>query len=361
LQKSGRLGRIDVELNVKENKTFGTISVPTGLDQATSALLAAAIETIDRVGPYNCKVQLESIDDIREKRRKLIVDRAKQILQRWSADRRTDSAEALKAITQVAKVPEIVSFGPDNVPAGPEAVSSRELIVVEGRADVANLLKAGYRNGVAVEGVTVPKSVVDLTWKKDKVTALIDGDRVGDMILRELARVGKVDFVAKAPKGREVEELSPSELIDLLDRRQPLADYLARLEKVSKEPAEEHLEERAPKVEVRERAPREVREKFSAEIKEKLKPYAESVQNRLTSFIIGSDGKVLAEVPVIELVEKLKDMDGVHFIVMDGIVTQRLLDIAQSKQASMIVGERIGELERRPPGISIATLKEILS
>jgi len=359
LQKTGRLGRIDVELTTKENRTNGSISVPTGLDQATTSLLAAAIESIERVGPYNCNVQLMAIEDIREKRRKQIVDRAKHILQRWSADTRSGSAEALKEITDVAKVHDIVSYGPDNVPAGPEAAMSNELIVVEGRADIALLLKTGYKNCVAVNGVTVPKSVVDLTQKKERVTALVDGDRVGDMILRELARVGKVDFVAKAPPGREIEELSPSELIDLLGKRVPLSDYISKLsQKAPEAPIEAHVEAH---VEARERPrpPPEIKERLPPEIKEKLKPYAEVVQGKLTSFVLGEKGEVIAEVPVIQLVDKLKEIDSLSFIVMDGIVTQRVVDMALSKKASVVVGERIGELEKRPSGLSIMTVREI--
>lgn len=366
MQKTGRLGRIDVELNTKDNKTLGAISIPTGLDQATTSLLAAAIESIERVGPYNCNVQLTNIEDIREKRRKQIVDRAKHILQRWSADTRSGSAEALKEITDVAKIRDIVAYGPDNVPAGPEAASSSELIIVEGRADIALLLRTGYKNCIAVNGVTVPKSVVDLTLKKDKVTALVDGDRVGDMILRELARIGKVDFVAKAPPGREVEELSPSELIDLLGKRVPLADYMA---KIGQRAPEAQVEAREAQVVAkaqiiareRPRPPAETPKLIANEVREKLKPYAEAVQGKLTSYILGEKGEVLVEVPTIQLVDKLKEIDAFYFVVMDGIITQRIVDIAQSKKANLIVGERIGELERRPSGMSVMTLREILT
>jgi DNA primase len=368
------------------------------MDQATTALLAAAIESIDRVGPYNCRVQLQSIEDIREKRRKQIVDRAKHILQRWSADTRSGSAEALKEITNSAKVQEIVTYGPDSVPAGPEAAISSELIVVEGRADITVLLRAGYRNCVAVNGVTVPKSVVDLTLKKERVIALVDGDRVGDMILRELARVGKVDFVSKAPSGREVEELSPSEVIDLLGKKIPLADYLARL---NQKPQEGPLEAPEPRVEFK---PVEVKEQqarphaeernrmivtaaernrmivtaaernrmivtaaernrmiMSAETRGVLRPSAEGVQGKLTSVILGENGEVLAEVPIIQLVDKLKEMNNVSYIILDGIITQRLIDMASSKSARVVVGERVGELEKRPSGMTIITLKEVLS
>jgi DNA primase len=365
-------------LTTKDNRTGGAIYVPTGMDQATTALLAAAIESIERVGPYNCRVQLQSIEDIREKRRKQIVDRAKHILQRWSADTRSGSAEALKEITNSAKVQEIVTYGPDSVPAGPEAAISSELIVVEGRADIAVLLRAGYRNCVAVNGVTVPKSVVDLTLKKERVIALVDGDRVGDMILRELARVGKVDFVSKAPSGREVEELSPSEVIDLLGKKIPLADYLARLNQKSQEvpleapeprvefkPVEVKEQQAKPHAEERNRmimtAVERNRMIMSAETRGVLKPSAEGVQGKLTSVILGEKGEVLAEVPIIQLVDKLKEMNHVSYIILDGIITQRLIDMASSKSARVVVGERVGELEKRPSGMTIITLKEVLS
>src|SRR4030042_4311760 len=56
LQKTGRIGRIEIDLHSKNDHTFGTITIPTSLDRVSTALIAASIERITRVGPCSAKV-----------------------------------------------------------------------------------------------------------------------------------------------------------------------------------------------------------------------------------------------------------------------------------------------------------------
>lgn len=334
LQKSGKLGRIDVELRVENKKTVGAVTIPNNLDQPTAALLAATLESIERVGPYDARFKLVEVEDVREERRKKVLERARDIMQRWSASQRSEVIQMLNQVSEVSEVGKIVSLAAD-VEGGPEAETSDTLFIVEGRADLTALLKAGIKNVIATNGVNIPQHVVSLTSKKKEVTVLADGDRVGDMIVKELLRRGaKIDYVSKAPQGREVEEMKPIEILDLISRRVGVNTYLASAYAVSKQVAPEKL-------------------------LNKMKELRERVKETFTAILIDSEGEVIDEVPVNQLFDRLNELDNVEGIIFDGIVSQRLLDLASSKNVKIIVGERISSVEKMPANIVVKTLDEL--
>ncbi len=230
LQKSSRIGRIVVNLKYSKSrrKTMGTIIVPSSLDRVETAVLAAALETVDRVGPCDAKVVLQKIEDIRETKRKQIVKRATQILQNWEREIGQTAENIVELVSNQARVSLVEKFGPEQLPCGPEVETSDSLIVVEGRADVINLLKQGIKNVIAVEGTHVPQSVIELT-KRKVTTAFLDGDRGGDLILKELIEVADIDYVARAPRGREVEDLSGKEILKALRNKVPIEQVIKEL------------------------------------------------------------------------------------------------------------------------------------
>jgi len=215
LQKSGRIGRIEVTNESKEGISEGTIRIPSSLTRKETALLAATVETVARVGPCEAEIELLDIRDVRESKRKQIIERAAELLKKWDQNSLEPSEIEEKIDTDI-KLGEITSWGPENLPAGPDIDSSQELIIVEGRADVLNLLRIGVKNTISVQGTQVPKSVVKLIKAKSPVIAFLDGDRGGSIILNELLQVAKLDYVARAPEGLEVEELTRKQMIKAL-------------------------------------------------------------------------------------------------------------------------------------------------
>ncbi|GAH80701.1 unnamed protein product, partial [marine sediment metagenome] len=156
--------------------------IPSSLTRKETALLAATIETVSRVGPCEAEIQLIEIRDVREAKRKQIIERAAELLKEWD-EKSLEPSEIEEQIDTDIKLGEIISWGPEGLPAGPNIDSSSELILVEGRADVLNLLRIGVKNTVAVQGTQVPKSIISLTKKKESVIAFLDGDRGGTIIL----------------------------------------------------------------------------------------------------------------------------------------------------------------------------------
>jgi len=218
LQESSRVGRIDVAVESENGQSFGEVTVASSLDKVETAILAAALETIDRIGPCHASVEVTSIEDVRAAKRREVVERAKELVAGGFEETSLASDDILDEVREAARVEGIVDY--EGLPAGPRVGDSDAVIVVEGRADVLTLLECGIKNAVAVEGTNVPDAVADLTADRT-VTAFLDGDRGGELILRELAQVGDVDYVAFAPPGESVEDLDRNTVFEALRGKVP--------------------------------------------------------------------------------------------------------------------------------------------
>jgi DNA primase len=331
LQKSGRIGRIEIELQSKNDRTTGTIIIPTSLDRVSTALLAASIESINRVGPCAAKVTLEKIEDVREARRKAIIERAKEILHQWTIESMPTVDEIFKELAETLKVAKVEKYGPEELSAGPEVDSAKEIIIVEGRADVVNLMRCGIHNVIALEGAKVPETIKRLCREKE-ATAFLDGDRGGDLILKELLQVTNVKYVARAPRGKEVEELNCKEIFEALAAKVPVEELF-----------------KPPK-----------REKRRAELPKEVVQLAKDLQGTLEAVLLNEKMEPIERLPVSQLAEKLQQVSGVDTVVFDGIITQRIVDIASEKNIRNIIASRISEAVKPPLNVQLVTFSEIM-
>src|SRR5271157_5364099 len=227
LQKSGKIGRIEIEVNQSGSKTYGRLLLPASLDRVETCILGAAVESVDRVGPFEAQFQVDKVEDTRAEKRRKILDRAKVLIKQLLSTEIPDSKELAEMVQNEVKSSEISTYGPEHLPAGPDIGKSNEVIIVEGRADVITLLKNDITNAIAVGGATsnIPKSIIDLANEKE-TTVFVDGDRGGNLVVRSLLTVAEIDFVARAPDGKEVEELARKEIIKALRTRVPIDQYL---------------------------------------------------------------------------------------------------------------------------------------
>jgi DNA primase len=329
LQKTGRIGRIEIKLESKQDRTYGTIIIPISLDKASTSLIAAIIESVDRVGPCAAKITLEKIDDEREQKRDDIVKRAQNILHGWTIDSLSTTEETLRKMIDTIKPVEVVNVGPENISAGPDALTSNSLILVEGRADVINLLKCGIRNVIAIEGAKIPEAIIKLIKEnKDReITAFLDGDRGGDLILKELLQIADIDYIARAPKDKEVEDLSPKEIIKALKEKVPAKKVLEK--------------------------------KKVVQIDDNIKEVVDKLKGTLEAIILNEKLETINRVPVSELCKILKETEEAYTIVFDGVITQRLIDIAEEKGIKRIIGDRVSEITKRPVNTQLLTFSEI--
>ncbi|MBI5225941.1 DNA primase [Candidatus Micrarchaeota archaeon] len=427
LQKNGRIGRIEVDLQLRGGKAFGTIVVPSSLDMVETAILAGALEVVDRVGPCEAAIKVHRIEDSRNLKRKVVLDRAKDLLKSLIGTELPESKQLSEMVREEVKVSEVGTYGADKLPCGPDVESSEDIIVVEGRADVINLLKNNIKNAIAVGGAKVGVTIADICRRKE-VTAFLDGDRGGDIILRELLAATDIDFVCRAPPGHEVEELSRKELIKQLRRKLPVEQVkgyasMMATRKESRENAENDVPRpsfgdeptsmpaprpsmgnpmmvqsvpsnmgggnRAPMGSamgtpsmgnapvqhsrpVRNPSPLDLDQQYvpaptavaplhppkitpkanvAAEEAAPLKGILKELEGSLRARFLDESLKPVSEVPIRDIMKTLTDAHKVHAIVLDGIVTQRLLDLAEEKGAKYLVGIRAGNLTR--PAVKI--------
>ncbi|NHX35533.1 MULTISPECIES: DNA primase DnaG [Halolamina] len=222
LQDSSKVGRIDVSVETEGGQSFGDVTIASSLDKVETAILAASLETISRVGPCQARIEVTNIEDVRAAKRRIVVQRAKELLANSFEETVLTSDELHEEVRESVRAGEMNQY--EGLPAGPNVEDGDAIVVVEGRADVARLLEFGVKNAVAVEGTNVPDAVAELTEERT-TTAFLDGDRGGQLILRELGQVGDVDFVAFAPEGRSVEELPRGELLAALREKTPYEVY----------------------------------------------------------------------------------------------------------------------------------------
>ena len=464
LQKTGRIGRIEVMVTAKGGKTKGNIFVPSSLDKVETSILAASLETIDRVGPCSAKIEVFQVEDVRAVKRKKIIERAKLIFTKMFDETVPESQELADEVRQSVRVDELTYYGKSRIPCGPNVLNSDAIIIVEGRADILTLLRYGIKNTICVGGTNIPPEVAELT-KKKTVTAFTDGDRGGELIIRELLQVADIDYVARAPDGKGVEDLVQKEIIRSLRRKVPVEqiiekygiqekeneDNACRLERISKrktrapevaprivekklhkrvkvhrvspktdvydEKFPEEMEETAPeitsekvperpsektsataeRVEARQAvskpavmarvvpANRVAREKPSAEKVSAVKvpggeavrvspaparqapapispeavrfrPHVDALKGTLTARILDSEDRVIEEIAVRDLASRLKTYkDNVKSVIFDGVITQRLVDIASSNAIKNLVGVKIGNLAKVPAEMEVLT------
>jgi len=329
LQKSGRIGRIEINIKSEKDRTNGSIIIPTSLDRVSTAIIAASLESIDRIGPCSAKVTLDKIEDVRETKRKAIIERAKEILHDWNLERRPETEEIFREVSEILRTTRAEPYGPEKLTAGPDVDSAKEIIIVEGRADVINLLKMGIQNVIALEGVKIPETIIKLTKEKD-ATAFLDGDRGGDLILKELMQVAHVKYVSRAPKGKEVEDLTAKEVEIALQNKVPV----------------EHLRKRKKK-----------RKKVL--VPKEIVNAVSNLKGTLEAILLDEKMNEIARLPVSELAEKIPEIEGVNTIVFDGVTTQRLVDIASEKNIKYIVAARISDVIKQPLNVKLLTFDEV--
>jgi DNA primase len=389
LQKVSKVGRIEVNVDSKSNSARGDALIPMSTDISTAALIAAAIESIDKVGPFQAKFSLIGIDDIRAIKKKIIVDRAKKIVQEWATKTISEGEEMLKDVYDASKPGRLTTFGKAQLACGVGVYDSDWIILVEGRADVINLLRAGYDNAIAIEGAKIDETILKLTQGK-KIIAFIDGDRAGDLILKELQGLVKIDKVYRAPTGREVEECTPLEISEIL---KDVQEYIKNIN-VYKPQIESQIQTKNnllnPQVQSQintvnmdndninklqskglidsninidsNYSPTEKNLSHIEEDKEivsTIKQIFPQINETLEAIIFDKSLKSMIKVPVSDIVKKVSDAHGGKLLILDGIITQRLVEAANKAGIQYIIGHRTSNLKKTVTNIQIQTFSDI--
>ncbi len=390
LQRSGRIGRIEVNTETRNGKTGGNIIIPSSLDKAETSIIAAALEIIQRIGPCNAKIKVEGIEDVRVTKRGFVIERAKELLKQLMDNVMPDSQEIADEVMYSVRVMEIKEYGKDRLPAGPMLDESDEVVIVEGRADVLNLLKHGIKNSIALNGTSVPETIIELS-KKKVVTVFVDGDRGGDLIIKEMLEVADVDYLTKAPDGKEVEELAKKEIHKALrsritaeqakfelstkgengikyDREERQERRDDRREERRDDRREERREERRPEFERRiEKRPMQMpsmqqpvlkqKSAISQNEKKTFKEMSEDLIGTRGAYILDDKLNILGKVPITELQVTIKGLNSAYAIVFDGSIDTDLVKAAEKANVQYLIA--MDAKQKPETKINLLTINEL--
>ncbi len=381
LQKSGRIGRIQVENSSDHGISSGLILIPSSLDRVETAILAATIESVDRVGPCSAKMQLAEIKDIREDKRKRIMDRAQELLKKWEIDT-PESAEIGEKILTKMRTGVLIEYGPEKLPAGEDIAKSQQVIIVEGTADIKALMRAGFRNGIATNGTHVPKSVIELSKKKSCI-AFMDGDRGGQIILNELLQVADIDYIAMAPKGIMVEELTRKQIIKYLQSKKTLQEYNSDIgsdKSNYKSPQKSRgFRTFGKKKDTRKysnnyKGRKDPQQRYSPKIKQSRyqpKPIEKDLDPKIFEYMktitatnealgLNEKNEQVFRVGNTKVFKTLDSAENVKTLVLDGIITKKLLDKVLKKKITEIYAINQIKNLKVPPNIKIKLFKNYM-
>ncbi len=394
LQRSSKVGRLNVEIESQNGQSVGTLEIGSRLDKPETAILAAALETIDQIGPCSATVEIQSIDDVRTAKRREVADRAKELLTTGFRDG-LDPGDIIAEVRESARIEDVTTY--EGLPAGPRVATGDAIIIVEGRADVRRLLSFGIKNAIAVEGTSVPDAVITLSRDRT-TTALLDGDRGGELLLRELRQVADVDYVAFVPEGQSVEDLDRRAVSDALRAKTPVDSLPSATQSTSENSTSdegptdvestngvrtaastdgENPEDTGKDPEARaddnastgsvekdagsasgdDTGPTEGEpEEDSAET---LTEHVVAVRDTGTIRLLGTGHDLLGERPIEDAFDAIENAEPVPTtIVLDGTLTQRLLDVASQRGVDQVIARGTGEFAKQPADVRVRLAEE---
>lgn len=312
LQKEGKIGRIEVDLNTVDGKSVGEIRLPSALDKSETTIIAATLETIDRIGPTEAKIEVSKIEDVRGNKRDYIVDRAKKLLEKLES---SDEGGLAKSVREESRVAKIQEYGEEKLPCGD--ISGMEIIVVEGRADVVNLIKNRVYNVIGMSGAKLPRAIAEL-GKEKEITLFVDGDRGGKLIAKNVIANASIVYVAVAPDGKEVEELMGKEILMSLRKRVPVEEFLYRLRKSGEDMS--NGSSNGPSNEST------VEVTFKGDVKKALREKYNEIRDTKKAALLDSNLEIGKVVTSTSLVVSLKRIEGpVVAVLIDGSATEGVI------------------------------------
>jgi len=317
LQKEGKIGRIEVNLETVDGKTVGDIEVPSALDKSETTIIAAALETIDRIGPTEAEIKITKIEDVRGSKRDYIIERAKKLLESLDSN---DIEEMSKTLKTEARASKIQEYGEEKLPAG--NLDEEEVIVVEGRADVVNLLKNRVNNVIGMNGTKLPKEIAEL-GKTKELTLFVDGDRGGKLIAKNVVDNANVAFIAVAPDGKEVEELTGKEILMAL-RKKISPDEFFRKEK----------------------SKYGFQESFTGNIKESAREQYKKIEGTKKALLLDSNMDSIKQVSSREIPRSIQDSPTQVFaIIIDGPATSGIIKVCDENKVQHLAAKNFSTVE----------------
>lgn len=332
LQKQGKIGRIDVELSSEDGKTIGEIEIPSAMDKTETTLIGAALETIEKIGPSETKINVEKIEDVRGGKRDYIMERAKQLLEKMGDS--SDIKDLGKELGVAKKVSALKTYGTENLPCGD--ISGNEIIVVEGRADVVNMLKQGVDNVICMNGIKLPETIKELSKEKE-ITLFVDGDRGGKLIIKNVTENANISYITVAPEGKEVEELTSKEILQALRKKVPADEYQEDKKSATKSSSKTKATSRKDESTEKKSAARSIK-KLTAKEKEKVIEEVKDMTGTKAAILFNEDLEIIKKVPISRL-NYFRPDEQVHVIAINDTAFPNIIRVAERLKAGNLIAK----------------------
>ncbi|HIH52122.1 MAG TPA: toprim domain-containing protein, partial [Nanoarchaeota archaeon] len=274
------------------------------------------------------QIEIERIEDVRGNKRDYIIERAKKLM--MGIEGSTDSRDISNQIKDSTKIAGIKDYGKNNLASGGD-LEGNEIIVVEGRADVVNLVRAGINNVIGMNGTKLPDEIKEL-GKTKEITLYVDGDRGGRLIAQNVCENANVKYIAVAPDGKEVEELTSKEILMNLRKRVPAKEFLSNF--FDKKPfyTREEKDESVKEAEIQKIEINDIEKK-------KLKEISDFLKGTEKASLLGKDLEELRTISARSVSGSLRRTKGVVAIVIDGTATNAIIGSAEESNIQVIVAK----------------------
>ncbi len=162
-----------------------------------------------------------------------------------------------------------------------------------------------------MNGTNLPESIKILSKNKNEVTLFVDGDRGGNLIIKNVINNAKIDFIAMAPEGKEVEELTDKEILQSLRKKIRVEEY--------------NFEQRGRGVRDYEGSERFERKKITESEKEEIKEKIEEITGTKSALVFNKNLEIIKRIPIRKL-SSIRLDENPYIIAIDGTATKKIIE-----------------------------------
>jgi hypothetical protein len=113
------------------------------------------------------------------------------------------------------------------------------------------------------------------------------------------------------------------------------------------------------KVTQKQTPPTKVPPKEDGKVK-KFKKLFDDLSGTLKAYLLDKDVNVIKEVAVRDLAVSLKNSkEDISTVIFDGVITQRLVEIANEKKVEHLVGAKVGNITKKPAQLNLFTASDM--
>jgi hypothetical protein len=102
------------------------------------------------------------------------------------------------------------------------------------------------------------------------------------------------------------------------------------------------------------------RERPKIEVPDEISQAAKTLQGTLEAILLDEKLKQTERLPVSQLAEKLQQASDVDTVIFDGIITQRIVDVAGEKNIKRIVASRVSEAVKPALNVELITFQDAI-